>query len=75
MVAYELLHAFKRRLKGNKTSFALKLDMSKAYDHVEWHFLSEMISKLGFNARWISPYLLFFLKDFPQLFQNYSTKD
>ena len=32
----------------------LKLDMSKAYDCVEWLFVGNMMERLGSNARWIS---------------------
>ena len=39
LVAYETLHAMHCRRKGNKGSLALKLDISKAYDRVEWDFL------------------------------------
>ena len=32
---------------------ALKLDISKAYDRVEWHFLQRIMEKLGFPVDWI----------------------
>lgn len=33
---------------------ALKLDMSKTYDMVEWSFLKKNILKLGFPGRWVN---------------------
>ncbi|XP_075633544.1 uncharacterized protein LOC142606010 [Castanea sativa] len=53
LVAHETLHTMHCKKKGKKGSLALKLDISKAYDHVEWHFLKEIMHKLGFPKRWI----------------------
>ena len=31
---------------------AMKFDMSKAYDSVEWIFLEQLMRKMGFHGRW-----------------------
>ncbi|KAL0009338.1 hypothetical protein SO802_010840 [Lithocarpus litseifolius] len=48
VIAYETLHAMHIRKKGKKGALALKLNVSKAYDRVEWGFLKDMMIKLGF---------------------------
>ncbi|KAA3478112.1 reverse transcriptase [Gossypium australe] len=53
LIAYEILHSLKMKKNGKKGHFALKLDMSKAYDRVEWDFLAGMMTALGFHNDWI----------------------
>ena len=54
LVAFETLHHMKNQ-KSKKGGFmALKLDMSKAYDRVEWSFLEVTMMKMGFDARWVA---------------------
>lgn len=51
--AYECLH-FMKRLRSKSNSFcALKLDMMKAYDRLDWAYLRGMMTRLGFDQRWI----------------------
>ena len=52
MVAFETLHHLKNKRTGKTGSMALNLDMSKAYDRVEWTFLENLMDKLGFDRKW-----------------------
>lgn len=38
LLAYEILNVYKWKRLGKRGHFALKLDMSKTYDRVEWNF-------------------------------------
>ena len=49
-MAFEILHAIRGDSKSNG-SMAIKLDMAKAYDLVEWSFLQGVMLKLGFRSR------------------------
>jgi hypothetical protein len=51
-VAYECTHAIRNR-KRKTPLYAVKLDMMKAYDRVEWIFLERMMLKLGFAQVWV----------------------
>lgn len=53
LLAYELTHFLNHRRKGKNGVAAIKLEMSKAYDRIEWKFLKEMMIKLGFADRWV----------------------
>jgi hypothetical protein len=53
LAAYETLHTMHSRMWGKVGHMAVKLDMSKAYDRVEWDFLEAVMHRMGFEGRWI----------------------
>ena len=53
LVAFEMMHCIDQRRKGKEALMAVKLDMSKAYDRVEWSYLEAIMRRLGFHEKWI----------------------
>ena len=53
LVAFEALHSMKNYNSGDNGFMAFKLDMSKAYNRVEWSFLENLMRKMGFCEKWI----------------------
>ena len=54
LVSFETMHCINQRSKGKEGLMAIKLDMSKAFDRIEWFCLERIMEKLGFHDRWIS---------------------
>lgn len=52
MVSFEIMHYLKRKKFGKEGHMALKLDMSKAYDRIEWKFLRGILLAMGFSNWW-----------------------
>ncbi|CAN0847030.1 LINE-1 retrotransposable element ORF2 protein [Linum grandiflorum] len=49
MVAFEVIHSMNKRYAGKLGNMAVKIDISKAYDRVEWRNLEAILVKLGFS--------------------------
>lgn len=53
-IAQDVYHHLKNKRSGGKYEVALKMDMKKAYDRVEWDFLEALMKKLGFCEKWVA---------------------
>lgn len=54
LVAHEVFHKLHQRGNASKEGVAIKLDMSKAYDRLDWDFLEKTLLAYGFHSRWVS---------------------
>ncbi|RVW57156.1 LINE-1 reverse transcriptase-like [Vitis vinifera] len=50
LIANEVIDAWQKR--GEK-GIVCKLDIEKAYDSINWHFLLKVMQKMGFGSKWI----------------------
>lgn len=48
------MHSLKSRRIGKTGWMSLKLDMSKAYDQVEWSFIWKIMQALGFDPSFLN---------------------
>ena len=53
LLAFECLHYIQHKKNPENSYCAYKLDLSKAYDRVDWDFLQQAMEKLGFAHQWV----------------------
>ena len=53
LIAHEVLHYLRVRKRCANSYMAVKTDISKAYDRIEWSFLEGVLRKKGFASQWI----------------------
>ncbi|XP_043687745.1 uncharacterized protein LOC122638959 [Telopea speciosissima] len=54
LIAHELFHFIKKRKMNTSSQYmAIKLDMRKAYDQVNWYFIERLLLKLSFSVAWV----------------------
>ncbi|KAL0298977.1 UNVERIFIED_CONTAM: putative mitochondrial protein [Sesamum radiatum] len=58
LLAFEVNHYLNTKKWGKKGHMAVKLDISKAYDKVEWKFLERVLVRLGFPSKLIDLIML-----------------
>jgi len=54
LITHETLHFLRTSEAKKYCSMAVKTDMSKVYDRIEWSFVREVLTQLGFDPLWIS---------------------
>ncbi|XP_048599926.1 uncharacterized protein LOC125580030 [Brassica napus] len=54
LVAHEMVHALRTKDGIDSNFMAIKTDMSKAYDRVEWCFVECLLERMGFDRKWVT---------------------
>ena len=58
LVAFEFMHYLNHKDDGKENYMSIKLDMSKAFNRVEWNFIKEVMEKMGFAKKWVDLIML-----------------
>ena len=53
LVTFETIHHINQKRMGKVDEMIVKLDMSKAYDWVEWGCLEKIMLKIVFHVKWV----------------------
>ncbi|WZY88832.1 hypothetical protein YC2023_045567 [Brassica napus] len=53
LIAQEMFHGLRTNKACQGKYMAVKTDMSKAYDRIEWEFIKALLQKMGFHQHWI----------------------
>lgn len=52
-MAFETIHGMRQRSRSSLGNCTLKIDIAKAYDRVNWDYLSAMLNFLGLSLIWV----------------------
>lgn len=53
IITHEMVHSLRTNERVYEEFMAIKMDMSKAYDRVEWCFLETLLERFGFDRVWV----------------------
>lgn len=54
LITHETLHYLKGSQATKHCSIAVKTDMSKTYDRLEWSFVTTVLERFGFHPKWVN---------------------
>lgn len=54
IIAFECIHHIQSEKNGDASFCVYKLDLSKAYDRMDWDFLEKALIKWGFSSIWVT---------------------
>lgn len=58
MVAFEAIHDMKTKQNAKNGDVTMKIEISKAYDRVDWGYMEVVLLKMGFDRRWVNLMLM-----------------